>query len=240
MNFEVKDESGDRKYFTIIPNYILNHSTATAQALYMQLKRLAGENGLAYPSRDFLVNQLKISKPTLRKEFIYLLEKGWIEYVGEKEVMTAGGNQKVKAYRINDIWKLNCESYKNQRGEKIEPTLLASRGEKIEPQRGEKIDPLIRTNNTKEELIKKIKIRKKYSSIKDIQNSDLLEISEKYKVNLSFVNFQFEKLKNYCEAQGRVYKNYKSALRNFILGDMQRSIERRQNDTKSGIDARNF
>ena len=41
----IQDRSGDKKYFTIVPNFILNHSSANDQALYMQMKRLAGDNG---------------------------------------------------------------------------------------------------------------------------------------------------------------------------------------------------
>jgi len=49
---------------------------------------------------------------------------------------------------------------------------------------------------------------------------------------------QFEKLQNYCVAKGRRYKNYRRALMNFVLSDVQRNIERKANDQKSGIDAR--
>jgi hypothetical protein len=139
--FRLKDESGDKKYFTIVPNYILNHSTATAQALYLQLKKLAGENGVAYPGRRYLAEKLKISYPTLKKEIKYLLDKKWIEYVGKIDIETDGGRQKVKSYRIVDLWGINSRFY--QRGEKIEPP-FNQRGEKIEPpfnQRGEKIEP---------------------------------------------------------------------------------------------------
>jgi len=110
-NFQIKDESNDRKYFTIIPNYILNHSTATAQALYMQLKRLAGESGIAFPSRSYLTKKLGISKNTLLKELKYLIDHSWIKHCGLVEVMTAGGEQRVNAYRIVDLWELNANFY---------------------------------------------------------------------------------------------------------------------------------
>ena len=81
---------------------------------------------------------------------------------------------------------------------------------------------------------------KKYSSIKDITEEDMLEIASSYKVGLGFVKLQYEKMRNYCESKGKVYKNYKSALRNFVLGDMQRVVERRAaTNDKRGVDARN-
>ena len=53
------------------------------------------------------------------------------------------------------------------------------------------------------------------------------------------IRLLIEKLTNYCEAKGRVYKNYKSALRNFVLGDMQKQVERSANDKYRGVDATN-
>jgi bisphosphoglycerate-dependent phosphoglycerate mutase len=126
---QVNDESGDRKYFTIIPNYILNHSTATAQALYLQLKRLAGDNGTTFAASTYLRKQLGISQPTLRKEMKYLLDKKWISFVGLKLVQTTGGMQQIKCYRVVDLWELNNQYYQKQRGEKLD-TPLEQRGEK--------------------------------------------------------------------------------------------------------------
>lgn len=125
--FEIQDESGDRKYFTIIPNYILNHSTANAQALYLQLKRLAGEDGKAYPSADYLISRLHISRPTLRKEMKYLLEHGWIERTRDTSVKIGDGIQKMKSYIIVDIWKKNVGEYtggKNSTGRRGKKEIL--------------------------------------------------------------------------------------------------------------------
>ena len=113
---KIEDGSNDRKYFTMIPNYVLNHSTATAQALYLQLKRLAGEGGVAYPGRRFLQKQLGISYPTLTKEFKYLLEKKWIDFVGTQLIKTDGGLQNVNGYRIIDLWRINVEHYSDKAG----------------------------------------------------------------------------------------------------------------------------
>jgi hypothetical protein len=165
----LEDESGDRKYFTIIPNYILNHSTATAQALYLQLKRLAGENGVAYPASRYLRKQLKISQPTLRKEIKYLLEKGWIEKGEKKSVQTDGGMQEIQTYKIVDLWELNIKHF-SKGGEKIDtPTHeKEQRGEKIDTQgvktRGEKI-------GTKEELLEEEPSFKKNNSELSSQDS---------------------------------------------------------------------
>lgn len=152
QTIQITDESNDRSYFTIIPNYILNHSTAVAQALYLQLKRLGGENGVAYPGSRFLMDKLHISHPTLRKEFAYLLNKGWIKSAGEVEVQTDGGKQKIKAYKIVDLWELNNQYYRGEktetpdtRGEKIATQGVKSGGEKI----ATKEDPINKNHSFK-------------------------------------------------------------------------------------------
>ena len=83
---------------------------------------------------------------------------------------------------------------------------------------------LLHTKDT--HTIKETNKKDIYTKITDITEKDLIEISEHYHVSLAFVKFQLEKLNNYCESKGRIYKNYKSALRNFVLGDMQREIQR--------------
>jgi len=115
-NMYIEDDSGDKKYFTMLPNYILNHSTAVDQALYCQLKKFAGENGVAYPSATTLMKKLGVSRNTIKKSIAYLLKRGWIKTNGKREIKTAGGTQFVVAYKIVDIWKINIEHYEDTKG----------------------------------------------------------------------------------------------------------------------------
>jgi len=135
---EIIDGSGDREYFTIIPNYIINNSTAISLAIYIQLKRLAGEKGMAYPGSRYLTGKLGIHHSTLKKGLQYLIDKGWIEYVGDKKIQTLGGLQTTKSYKIVDIWRLNNTT---RRGVKIDrPTKRATpEGVLSEPLGGVKI-----------------------------------------------------------------------------------------------------
>lgn len=113
--FEIEDSSNDKAYFTIIPNIILNHSSATDQALYLQMKRFAGEKrggSFCTASEKTLMARLHIGRDALKKSLSYLLSRGWITFAGEKTAWTEGGPQKVKTYRVNDIWKINVEHYK--------------------------------------------------------------------------------------------------------------------------------
>lgn len=110
-DLRLEDESGDRKYFTIIPNFILNHSTAIDQALYLQMKRYAGEKGSCYASGRTLRKKLGIGQKAYEKAISYLLEHNWIYHKGEQTVDTLGGPQIVKVYGVRDLWKMNNEHY---------------------------------------------------------------------------------------------------------------------------------
>ena len=57
------------------------------------------------------MQKLEVGNKAVNKSIKYLLEHKWISFAGYKSVVTAGGTQKVKAYRINDIWKMNMEYY---------------------------------------------------------------------------------------------------------------------------------
>lgn len=111
---EIQDGSNDKKYFTIIPNYILNHSTMWDREVYIQMKRIAGERGTCWTSQKTLAKQCGVSINRLKKSLRYLLEHKWIKEVGTKRVFTAGGNQQVNEYRITDLWDLNNKYYQDK------------------------------------------------------------------------------------------------------------------------------
>lgn len=99
----------------MVPNIVLNHSSAVDQALYMQMKRFAGEKnggGLCTASHRTLMEKLKIGPKALKTSLEYLISHDWIKNVGSRKVMTPGGPQDVQTYRVNDIWKLNVQHYK--------------------------------------------------------------------------------------------------------------------------------
>lgn len=123
----IKDCSGDKKYFTQLPHYILNHSTANDQALYWQMKRYSGENGKCFATQETLRGKLGIGKQAFTKSLNYLLEKKWIKFIG----MTAGKTRPIKTYSITDIWKLNINHYE-EIGTKME--VSSNKSKKISPE----------------------------------------------------------------------------------------------------------
>jgi len=118
----VVDGSGDRKYFTIIPNYVLNHSTHWDREVYSQMKKIAGEFGTCWSSQKTLAKQCGMSINRLKKSIKYLIERKWIILVGQKTLKTEGGLQEVNEYKISDLWKLNVEFYENNQGISPEDT----------------------------------------------------------------------------------------------------------------------
>jgi len=105
----IKDESGDKKYFTQIPNMIVNHSTAYEQSLYLVMKRLAGEHGSCFASLNWLSKKMGVDKKTVTKTIKKLLKRKWIKEVGGKKVL--GGT--VRQFVIIDLWKINIKEYES-------------------------------------------------------------------------------------------------------------------------------
>lgn len=113
-NYQIQDESGDRNYFTIIPNFILNHSTVYDRDLYIQMKRIAGEKGSCWMSQKSLAKQCGVSINRLKKSLKYLIDHKWIKFAGKKTINTSGGVQEVMEYKIIDLWKLNNQFYEEK------------------------------------------------------------------------------------------------------------------------------
>jgi len=157
---------------------------------------------------------------------------------------TAGRCRKKIFYRLklkNSTTKDSLVHYQGKQGSTTKDSLVVKTNTTNTTIQKENI-----INTKKENIIiqkkKKnvIKRKRKFSSIKDISVNDIQDISERYKVPLAFVKLQLEKLHNYCESKGRIYKNYKAALRNFVISEAERKIEKGGRDqNKRGIDASN-
>jgi len=110
-SFNFKNESGDKKYFTQIPNIIVNHSTAYEQSLYLIMKRLAGEGGQCFASMNFLAKKMGVDKKSVAKTITKLLARKWI--VETEKTKVRGGS--VRTFVIIDLWKMNMDNYESGR-----------------------------------------------------------------------------------------------------------------------------
>lgn len=154
---KILDDSGDKKYFSQLPHYILNHSTAIDQALYWQMKRYSGESGKCFATQETLMKKLGIGRKAYNKSLQYLLSRKWIKYIG----MTPGKTRPIKTYAITDIWKLNILNY-----EKI-PAERTVSSKKIPAERtgdtGQKNSKIQARRTVEEELTKEEHINNIYS-----------------------------------------------------------------------------
>lgn len=110
QKLKLLDKSGDKEFFTIIPNYILNHSSVYDRALYIQMKRMAGDDGSCWASKKELAKLCKMSVGQTTKSLKYLLERGWIKFEGKKKGRTKPSYE----YSIVNIWHINSDFYRQK------------------------------------------------------------------------------------------------------------------------------
>lgn len=103
----IEDKSGDKGCFTIIPNLILDNSTGEEQALYLQMKRLAGDKGKCFATIKTLEKKLRWKDSKISETIKKLLDKKWITKSGT----VPGKTHPINAYQITNIWDLNNKSY---------------------------------------------------------------------------------------------------------------------------------
>jgi len=65
----------------------------------------------------------------------------------------------------------------------------------------------------------------KGKTLNDLSEEDIEQIAQDYKVPTAFVLSKIDDMKNYCMAKGKVYKDYKAALRNWVKKD---AMERKE------------
>lgn len=109
--FLVTEEAPDRDYFTIVPNYIVNHSTIYEQGIYLVMKRIAGEGGNCYTSHQSIAKRAGISRQTVSRIVQKLIKRGWIKETGK----VAAKTHPVRNYQIVDLWKVNSDYYRTQK-----------------------------------------------------------------------------------------------------------------------------
>lgn len=111
--FKITDKSGDRKYFAMIPYYVVNHSSAYEQSLYLVMKRIASEEGTCWASPQTIAKIMDVAPNTVRKYRKKLEQRGWVKKIGSRQIGKT--NQTTHEYEIVDLWKLNVDFYSSKR-----------------------------------------------------------------------------------------------------------------------------
>lgn len=156
-----------------------------------------------------------------------------LEFIKEKFIKDG------KFYFINGWVKiLNYEKYNNYAG-KLNLTAIEKERALIPSeviQYRYSIDRVFETPNTlnnhnhnhninlSNKNIERVVKRETYSSISDINDKILQEIADKYKVPLSFVKSKYDDMVNWQKSKGKVYKDYRAALMNWVKADALKII----------------
>lgn len=195
--FKISEEPSDRRFFTIVPNYVINHSTPYERSIYLYMKRLAGEHGSCWASNQTIAEHEGCSRNTVAKYIKQLVKRGWIKQVGYRSVGQT--KQKVAEYRIVDLWDQNNQFYAKKK---------VSNNDSFVPIKTRKVstvDEKVSTIVHKEDLVKKNHtIYKAKPSFADDTNRaiDLFkEINPNYK-NL----FKNKTQRKACSDLMRIYK----------------------------------
>jgi len=104
------DHSSDRKYFTIIPNLVLELPELTVYdiALYAIIKRIAGERGECFMTTRRLATEAKMSVGRVSKSKHALVQAGLIRIIRKKRSVKGHA---VDHIIIVDIWQRNAEYF---------------------------------------------------------------------------------------------------------------------------------
>jgi hypothetical protein len=103
------DKSGDKKYFTVVPNMIVNGFNAIENGVYLYIKRRAGETGQFFETQENACKKMSINLKTFRKILKKFVAEGTIKHIGWKKFKT----HPIKVYEVIDVWEKNKNNYKS-------------------------------------------------------------------------------------------------------------------------------
>lgn len=105
--FKITDRAGDKKFFTIVPNFVIDNAFSVYElSLYLFMKKVCGENGSCWMTPNNIAKRLGIAPGSVRKFQKALLGKGWIKKIG-----VVGKTKPTIEYAIVDLWQLNANYY---------------------------------------------------------------------------------------------------------------------------------
>lgn len=107
--FQIVDESHDRRYFTLVPILIDDLDLSPfAVRLYLRIKRRAGERGICFESTRNLATGCQMAMATVSKAKQELIRAGLITI---RTIPGKEGEFSHHEIKIVDVWKTNVERY---------------------------------------------------------------------------------------------------------------------------------
>lgn len=189
-----------------------------ATIVYNSLCRHANKDQFSFPSVDLMAKQHGVGRDTIIDGIKILGDWNIIQV---KKIRTESGTFKNNGYTLVD--KSQWDSIQVDHSD-------------MEPRRSQRLDQVAvsdpkDTHKRKDTHIKKYIKKENFSSLEDLTPEVVNVIARQYNLAPKFVNLQRLTLINYCEAKGKVYKNYKAALRQFVLKSAEQKVERGSLDT---------
>lgn len=184
-----------------------------ATIVYNSLCRHSNKDQFSFPSVDLMAEQHNVSRDTIIDGIKIL--KVW-NIIQVAKIRTESGTFKNNGYTLLD--KSQWDSIQVAHND-------------LEPRRSQRLDQVAvvdskDTHKRKDTHIKKYIKKENFSSLEDLTPEVVNEIARQYNLAPKFVNLQRITLVNYCESKGKVYKNYKAALKNFVLKSAEQKMER--------------
>ncbi|MBI2051653.1 helix-turn-helix domain-containing protein [Candidatus Roizmanbacteria bacterium] len=215
-NFKIKDASNDRKYFAMIPYFIVNHSCAYEQSLYLVMKRIASETGSCWASPQTIAKMMGVAPNTVRKYRKKLEQRGWIRKIGSRPIGRT--NQVTHEYEIVDLWKLNIDFYSQKRKGSPDES-FQHKAESLQPMLEKSAPVGNKEKGIDEELLKKI-----YAHYTEkIRNSSRLTNGGKAKIKKRLENYTTEELlmaiDNFSESKWWMENNSHQGVEWFFKND---------------------
>jgi phage replication O-like protein O len=157
-----------------------------------------------------------------------------------KQILVAKQQPFIKEYGLNKHYKEWTSSYTDT-SSRFATTPSSYTATTLVAKQQPKLVAIQQHTKDNKDTIQKTLLQKTYTRLKDLDDFVLQEIADKYKVPLPFVRSKLDDMTNWLEAKGKRYKNYKSALMNWVKQDAIKIISsEKRNANKQGIDARNI
>lgn len=176
---------------------------------------LGMKSGTVYKTLQRLEKKYKMVTLSSNNRFTEITVLQWAKYQHSSQSVTQVGNNKVTTKEQQSNNKVTLNKNKRIRELRIENTNPPY----IPP------TPMVSV------------IKKKYSSLKDIDQDVLEDIATKYGVPIGMVELNFEKMKAWLESNGKVKKDYRATLRGFVLRDISQVGIKRLENRREVVDA---
>lgn len=217
----------NKQFFQVDDVYLNGYSKhlgVTASMVYIALCRHADKSQVAFPSQETIAEKLGIGLRTVVDKIALLIKWKLIHVERER---SSNGKWLRNTYVLTD---------KSEWGKL--PGAESAHGE--EPSANNYINQVqpLHTKDTQYKKDTHISLYRRASKLSTLNDKHFQEIADKYGVPVDFVVSKYDDLINYCSTHGKSYKNYYSALSNWVKRDaIDIKSRHSQRNKKTAIDA---